>query len=485
MGDIGLVKQILHKLSLEDLLKCKEFVTSAVNHAYVQRRDETLSKNAVDFVKMEDSISYGTDTTLYAGLVADLESLDLKSSKSSVATTWLTNTGQPYAWDTGSGRQTIKAPRKIEDSRFIHDAMVEINSKLGVRMNSCLVSHYMNGQVAAGLHDDNEESLDQTQPICILSFGAERTVEFLHHCVDGRSRANYSITPADGSLYLMFPGCQHYFKHRVPKNKQCSGSRYSISFRCMKPDNCSSTNTNALPNITTPVKNLVMQFESGSLVNDSTNEIPTASDEPFMTPPSSPPIKKKRTTVLFGTSMTLNLEKRVSKLKGGRKFLNVSNWGAKIRDIKVHLQDFSDTHEAAGDVEKIIFSLGTNDIKFAKRGVNHLKRYVAELIDLAKHLFPDAITMFQCCLPIRVTYHYTVSNVLNFNKMLKSLCYDFNCVYVDCFKLFLSADERDHNRNLFYDWLHMNWNGKGILGNWLTHVINQNSYYNLVLDRKV
>ena len=156
MGDIGLVKQCLHKLSLEDLLKCKDFVTSAINHAYAQRRDETLSKHAVDFVKMEPG--YGTDTTLYGGLVADLESLDLKSGKSSVATTWLTNTGQPYAWKTGSSRQTIKAPGKIEDSRFIHDAMMDINSKYGLRMNPCLVSHYKNGEVAAGLHDDNEDS---------------------------------------------------------------------------------------------------------------------------------------------------------------------------------------------------------------------------------------------------------------------------------------------------------------------------------------
>ena len=281
----------------------------------------------------------------------------------------------------------------------------------------------------------------------------------------------------------MLPGCQQYFKHKVKPDNNIRSKRYCLSFRRMLPP----VDPNIVPavfTITTPVKNLVKKFEDGNFSSDNIVAPPeTSNDDVFKTPPSSPtsPMRKK-TTVLFGTSITWDIQKRMGKLAAGRKFINVSNRGAKIKDIIIHLQDFHDTSAVAGDVEKIIFSLGTNDIKFSRRGVNHLKRYLVDLIDKAKSLFPGAIILFQCCLPIRDLYWYTVDNVLDFNKMLKSLCFNFNCVYVDCFRLFLSADEKDHNTGLFYDWLHLNWNGKGILCNFLYYVINQNSY-NLVLDR--
>ena len=469
MGDIDLITKIYDKLSLGELMKCRDYLSTAIMAARGRREHEFNSKKVEDFVLVDGD--FVLDSVDAAGVVADLECLNFKPNKTHPVTKWLTTSGLTYSWDANKGHQTVKQPVNLEDSSFIHKLMLELNKKLGVEFNSCLASYYSDGSVYARLHDDNEESLDQSVPISVVSFGSERVIDFLHKGADGRSKAAHSITAVDGGLYSMLPGCQEYFKHRVnkaDKNKTSNSGRFSLSFRRIKL----TSDPDGTPPLSTPVKNLVEMFDSRSLPNNSMNSV---DDEVFKTPPSTTP-KKKKTTVLFGTSITLNIHKRVGKLQNGRKFVNVSNWGAKICNIRSHLQDFHDTHEAATDVEKIIFSLGTNDIKFARRGVSHLKRHIIELIEKAKFLFPDAIILFQCCLPIRNIYNYTVKNVLNFNSMLKSLCYDLNCVYVDCFRLFLSADESDHNHSLFYDWLHLHWNGKGVLGNFLCHVINQNSY---------
>ena len=142
---------------------------------------------------------------------------------------------------------------------------------------------------------------------------------------------------------------------------------------------------------------------------------------------------------------------------------------------------FYHTHQAAWDVEKLIFSFGTNDVKYSRRGVGHLRRYITEVITDAKNMFPDAIILVQCCLPIRELYWYTIPNVLNFNKMLSQICSLFNCIYIDCFKHFLTEDGRAQNPNLFYDWLHLNDVGLGILCYWLKFIVSQSSF-NYVLN---
>ena len=228
--------------------------------------------------------------------------------------------------------------------------------------------------------------------------------------------------------------------------------------------------------VSSPIKSLINQFENR--VPTSPNQHQSAPDlfEDFVAPKNySNPPKKKRTTVIFGTSITKNIDARKLGLKG-RRVINISQSGAKIKHIKENVEYFHKINKSAYDVEKIIFSLGTNDVKYSRRGVKHLKRYLIDLINRTKMLFPGAIIMFQCCLPIRNIYWYTAPNVLNFNNLLCSLCQDFNCVYIDCFRDFLDEDGLDYNRYLFYDWLHLNDDGLGVLGSWLKAIINVNSY---------
>ena len=84
---------------------------------------------------------------------------------------------------------------------------------------------------------------------------------------------------------------------------------------------------------------------------------------------------------------------------------------------------------------------------------------------MTKCLFPAAIILFQCCLPIRCMYPYIARNVVDFNNMLRDICFFNNCVYIDC------------NKDLYHDWLHMNNRGVSVLYTWIKFVVNGNSSF--------
>ena len=184
---------------------------------------------------------------------------------------------------------------------------------------------------------------------------------------------------------------------------------------------------------------------------------------------------------MFGTSMTKYVRANQLGFRG-RKVVNVSQSGAKAKDIKANVREFYESHEAShnDDVEKIIFSFGTNDIKHSKFGVQHLKKYIVDLVDMTKSLFPAAIILFQCCLPIRCMYPYIARNVLDFNDMIREFCFFNNCVFIDCFADFLTRDFKFCNKELYHDWLHLNNRGVGVLSTWLKFIVNENSFDRVV-----
>ena len=485
MGGLELISQIFDKLNLDELHQCRDILGNSIKQADARRNEEILSKRAEDFVTLEKGLAM--DSTLYGSVFADIASLQLKAKGNSPVTKWLTLTDQSYAWQSSNGHTTVKSPVDMMNSKSIYDLMLQLNEQYKIEMNSCLVSYYPKGSVYARLHDDAEDWLDQSQPICGVSFGATRTIEFLHQGKHGRCNADYSISPEDGSLYIMLPGCQHYFRHRVKVDHKQPAGRYCLSFRKMKPADSSSPV--AKPTLSSPVKQIISQIEGGiwpGSVSDSVTTVTTSPGCSVGVPPShkskefANPPKRKKTTVMFGTSITLGIDHiKLGKLPDNRKFINISENGAKIRDIIKNLVEFHD-NEAADDVEKIIFSLGTNDIKYSVRGVRHLKRYLIDLVVKAKSLFPGAIILFQSCLPIRNLYWYTVPNVHAFNKMIRDLCYDYNCVYINCFRDFLDDYGNDINTSLYRNWLHLNWDGKGIFCSWLKSIISKNSYNSII-----
>lgn len=490
-GDLHFVTNIFNELSYDDLLKCREKLDSAISKSFNEKQKVLHSHAPGDYISYEEDFVI-SNSVEYAGICSELESLHMKPQRESPDTLWLTNTNMSYTWESLAGNVTVKHPTDISKYPFIKQAMEDINHKFNINMNSCLINYYKSGNSRVRYHDDNEDDMDQTEPICILSIGSKRTVDFLYQDQDYRSRPVHSISPVDGSLYTMKSGCQQIFKHRVKKDTRVTSDRYCLSFRRRKTVEEETTPTPAEPgNISSPVKRMIQQLESGTF-SPPTSDLTIDPKEHKSSPPphehkSSPPPqnekpqsratreKSKNTTVLFGTSITSRIDGPQLATRG-RKVINISQSGAKIRDIKRNMEFFHANNSAAPYVDKIVFSFGTNDIKYSRRGVLHLKQVIIDLVLTAKSLFPGCIILIQCCLPIKDAYWYTCNNVLSFNRLLSNICSNFNCIYIDCFRYFLSPDGSDSNYHLYYDWLHLNNVGLGVLARCLSTVVNRRSY---------
>lgn len=427
LQDVELVKNMFDNLSYEDLLKCKDKLDFAISRAFNVNQKVLHSHIPTEYVGYHKTF-LDTNSVEYAGIRAELEILAMKSQRSGTPDSrWLTTTNLPYTWTSGKGHKTVKSPTDISTYPFMKQLMEDINLKFNADLNSCLVNYYKTGNSTVRYHDDNEEDIDQTQPICILSVGSERTINFLYQDQHHQSKPVHSVTPGDGSLYEMKAGCQQIFKHSVKKDPSVSGERYCLSFRRR------------------------IMADDTKLSN---------SDE-----------------FLDAFSSRIAGNRLASR---GRKVINVSQSGAKIKDMLHNMEYFHAQNPAAPHVDKILFSLGTNDIKYSRHGVLHLKQIIINLISRAKELFPGCIILMHSCLPMRNLYGYTCPNVLNFNRLINNLCELYNCMYVDCFRYFLSPDGYDYNRYLYYDWLHLNDVGLGVLARCLGAVVNRGSFNHVV-----
>lgn len=315
--------------------------------------------------------------------------------------------------------------------------------------------------------------MDPTQPICVLSTGTQRSVEFYNRYQRASEKSLLSITPVPASLYIMKPGCQEYFKHKVPADKSCTETRYSLSFRRMIPVETASSS---------PVKDLVSRFDTVQPPQSVLSSPPSTNVTGHHSPewvrkddqtPNKPKVRK--TTVIFGTSVTIGVD-GYRLAYGGRKCINKSVSGAKVHDIAEMVKDFYENDEQSDDVNKIILSLGTNDIKFASNGVNKFRRSIIELVRSIKSMFPGALIYIQCVLPMKLRFHYTARNVLQFNNILYNICTMERCLYIDCFRDFIDQAGFDYNKNLYKDNLHLNRRGIGVLCRWLKHCINRDTF---------
>ena len=285
----------------------------------------------------------------------------------------------------------------------------------------------------------------------------------------------------------MKPGCQDFFRHRILADKTEPGIRYSLSFRCMLSTPSSSTSSfrktlaQSQDHLNTAAVT-IGQFNGYQPPPPGFVPLPMP-PAPYTTVQTDQKYQKKMTTVIFGTSITSRVDGGRLGMKG-RRVVNCSESGARLLEpqfprrngkkvpiISEMIDNFYFTNEAAGDVEKVILSCGTNDICYSRKGVRHLLNPMFDVIHKLKCLFPGALIFIQSTLPMRNLYWYTAENFLSFNDILREVSSKMNCFYVDCFYDFLSDDRYDHNRALFWDYLHLNRHGLGILCTWFKAII--------------
>ncbi len=118
-------------------------------------------------------------------LEGELDSLNFKTSSSvnCVQNRFISVLDEPYTWGSSNG-PVINEPLNISNFPVIKSLLDSINLRFNVDLNSVLVSYYRSGVVNTRLHDDGEDTMNQDQPICVLSVGAERKVEFFSKHLD-------------------------------------------------------------------------------------------------------------------------------------------------------------------------------------------------------------------------------------------------------------------------------------------------------------
>ena len=373
----------------------------------------------------------GTNSTkLMDNLKQEVESLGLRDKSGTprnrkVASQWL-----------------IKDPQKTNLPSVDIDNYPHINKLRSIvsnlcsppqDFNSCIVNYYCDGSARTRPHSDDASYEDQSSPIANFSIGDSRHLGIFDKN-DGQMITKFELV--DGSLFIMDPGAQSNTKHQVLPNRNGPGKeRFSISFRTIK---------------------YTEVINEWPLTNRSTN---------LSVPPAKNAVSGCKTTLILGTSIPYFLDyKKLSGATGKTRVVNLCKRGAKIN----HLHDVLDEHfksECANeDVDKIILSVGTNDIRNnQKSSVGHLYSPMENLIAKIKTYYPGAIIYIQCLLPQRVTNAYTVSNVQGFNRLLFKLCALNQCFYLDIFEDFL--DRNNHPNPTLYrqDGVHLSAKGLSML----------------------
>lgn len=127
----------------------------------------------------------------------------------------------------------------------------------GVEYEACFLNKYEHAREHLGWHADDSDSIDDTRPIAVISFGAERELWFRKNpekCFACNGSGRYDNTnspkcgacdgtgrePAEpverlllesGSMCLMLPGMQDTHQHRIPKADREVSTRISLTFR--------------------------------------------------------------------------------------------------------------------------------------------------------------------------------------------------------------------------------------------------------------
>ena len=307
--------------------------------------------------------------------------------------------------------------------------MVTTNRLCDGDMNSCIINYYSNGSARTRPHADDESYIVQSSSICSFSIGSSRDIGIFNR--DEKLLQKYTLE--NGSLFIMRPGAQSNSKHQILSGKNCTGERYSISFR---------------------------KIELRHVENEWPFHVPHGHNTQQNKSPA------KDTTVILGTSIAhwLNYEKLAGK-SGRYNVINLCGRGAKISNVEQNLDEFyTSTDTITSTVNRVIVSVGTNDLRNNKRDtVTHLYTPMENLITKIQTYFPSAKIHVQLLLPQRVVNGYTVTNVQGFNKMLIRLCANTHCTIIDIFNEFLGRNKHPNPSLYRWDGVHLSGEGLRIL----------------------
>ena len=271
----------------------------------------------------------------------------------------------------------------------------------------------------------------------------------------GRSKLITSHNMEQDSLVIMKPTCQQKLLHcvRAEKTRTTKSQakvRFSISFRAICPDQ--SDNTPDDFHVDSPV-----------------------SPSPLNTP-------APKVILIAGDSYAARLDENILG-KSKKKVVNIARGGQKIKHVEESLvRYFNENHNVI--VEKLIISVGTNDIRYCYNGIEHLKGPIKKLFKKVKELCPRTKVYIQSLIPLPVIHRNIVHNVVCFNNLLINCCAFEHFYYLDVISNFLDERGMFRSKALFNSSvkdIHPNNREMGVLAKYYIYVIHNKRFNPLAI----
>jgi alkylated DNA repair dioxygenase AlkB len=134
---------------------------------------------------------------------------------------------EPYVYGRGKGR-------RLYEVRPWHPAILEIRAKLeetlGTKLEVCFLNRYLDQSDWLGWHADDSPEMDDARPIISVSLGVERDIQ-VRPKNSPITTASHTFRLGNGSAFVMLPGMQDTWQHKIPKASFQCGERISLTFR--------------------------------------------------------------------------------------------------------------------------------------------------------------------------------------------------------------------------------------------------------------
>ena len=382
-------------------------ILSAVQNELPKR--EGKSANYVEFIE-----DFCSDTDLLNNVWTECESLELGTKANKVSTQWLSCSNEPYVYNDSN---PVHKAKDIKEFPHIHKLLGLVNNSTEVTgpLDSCLILKYSSNKASLRPHADDEPFIDQDKSICAFSIGCERTIEFWEK--SRKPKLVKKCRMKNNSMVIMRPGTQQRLEHSVrsepgqqpPDTPQV---RYSLSFRAVsKP-------------VDVPVQEPALQPKLGKASNIK-------------------PEEKKRVCLIVGDSFAARMD--VVKLGKGKVIVeNIAEVGAKIDKVKKQITEYGAAHPG-NEVLKVIISVGTNDIRNAQQGIDHLRGPFKDLCNTVNDIYPNSRIYFQSLLPLPLRHDNdweTNTRVMQFNRIIYNECTFRHFYFIDAFFPFCKFNRR-------------------------------------------
>ena len=180
-------------------------------------------------------------------------------------------------------------------------------------------------------------------------------------------------------------------------------------------------------------------------------------------------------------TLSLNDSSPINLGRGEKNVVNLSRGGAKIIHVQKQIQNFHDQVGTSQTVEKLFVCVGTNDIRYCRNGVSHLRNHLKRLCSKIKEMFPKAKVFLQPVLPQIAMVRSTINNILQYNRMLHELCISEKFFYLNIFQEFV--DNRGFRINGLFDGptsVHPNPRGMGRIARHYMNIIHETHFNPLI-----